>query len=124
MALSREEISAYGIPQVVKFDNAPPPFNGSEFEQFAKYLCFKHRKVSPLWPKANGEVERFIKKPLERCYAPLLTGSKICISSYATIVPLPIALQVSPMLQPCLGGQLESSYPTMSLHQVVKVVTL
>ena len=24
-------------------------------------LGFKHRKVTPLWPEANGEVERFIK---------------------------------------------------------------
>ena len=52
--------AAYGVPQVVKSDNGPP-FNGSEFAQFAKYLGFKHRKVSPLWPEANGEVERFMK---------------------------------------------------------------
>ena len=52
--------AAYGVPQVVKSDNGPP-FNGGEFAQFAKYLGFKHRKVSPLWPEANGEVERFMK---------------------------------------------------------------
>ena len=42
--------AAYGVPQVVKSDNGPP-FNGDEFAQFAKYLGFKHRKVSSLWPK-------------------------------------------------------------------------
>ena len=52
--------AAYGVPQVVKSDNGPP-FSGSEFAQFARYLGFKHRKVSPLWPEANGEVERFMK---------------------------------------------------------------
>ena len=52
--------AAYAVPQVVKSDNGPP-FNGGEFAQFAKYLGFKHQKVSPLWPKANGEVERFMK---------------------------------------------------------------
>ena len=37
--------AAYGVPKVVKSDNGPP-FNGGEFAQFAKYLGFKHRKVT------------------------------------------------------------------------------
>ena len=52
--------AVFGVPLVVKTDNGPP-FNGREFAQFAEYLGFKHRKVSPLWPEANGEVERFMK---------------------------------------------------------------
>ena len=52
--------AAYGVPQVVKSDNGPP-FSGHEFAQFAEYLGFKHRKVTPLWPEANGEVERVMK---------------------------------------------------------------
>ena len=110
--------AASGVPQAVESDN-DPPFNGGEFAQFAKYLGFKHRKVSPLWPEANGEVERFMKS-----YAPLLTESKVCISSYAIIVLLPILLQVLSLLQHCLEGQSESSYPTLLLCQVVKVMTL
>ena len=47
---------AYGVPQVVKSDNSPP-FNGHEFAQFADYLGFKHRRVTPLWPEANGAVQ-------------------------------------------------------------------
>ena len=45
--------SAFGAPRVVKPDND---------------LCawFKHRKVTPLWPRANGEVERFVKA-LNKC---------------------------------------------------------
>ena len=50
----------YGVPQVVKSDNGPP-FNGHEFAQFTDYLGFKHRRVTPLWPEASGEVELFIK---------------------------------------------------------------
>ena len=107
--------AAYGVPQVVKSGNGPP-FNGGEFARFANYLGFKHRKVSPLWPEANGEVER---------YAPLLTGSKICISFYAIIVLPPIVPQVLPLLQLCLEGQSESSYPALLLLcQVVTVMTL
>ena len=49
-----------GVPCVLKTDNGPP-FNSSEFEQFAKYLGFKHRRVTPYWPKANEEAERFMR---------------------------------------------------------------
>ena len=52
--------AAYGVPQVVKSDNGPP-FNGHQFAQFADYLGLKRRRVTPLWPGANGEVERFMK---------------------------------------------------------------
>ena len=50
--------STFGAPRVVKSDNGPP-FNGEEFTKFACVLGFKHRKVTLLWPRANGEVERF-----------------------------------------------------------------
>ena len=54
-----------GIPNELKTDNGPP-FNGTEFSNFAKYLGFHHRKVQPLWPRANGEAERFMPN-LEKC---------------------------------------------------------
>ena len=50
----------FGTPDVLKSDNGPP-FNGQDFAKFANVLGFKHRKVTPLWPRANGEVERFVK---------------------------------------------------------------
>ena len=49
-----------GIPDVVKSDNGPP-FNGEIFHQYATSMGFKHRKITPLWPKANSEVERFMR---------------------------------------------------------------
>ena len=52
--------AAYGEPKVVKSDNGPP-FNGHEFGQSAYYLGFEHRKVTPLWPEANGEVKCLVK---------------------------------------------------------------
>ena len=52
--------STFGAPRVVKSDNGPL-FNGEEFAKFARVLGFKHRKVTPLRPRANGEVERFVK---------------------------------------------------------------
>lgn len=47
-----------GVPVTLKTDNGPP-FSGHEFEKFASHLGFRHRKVTPLWPRANGSVERF-----------------------------------------------------------------
>ena len=52
--------SAFGIPEQVNLDNGPP-FNSTEFLQFADYLGFSHRKITPYWPEANGEVERFTR---------------------------------------------------------------
>ena len=49
--------SRHGIPDVVKTDNGPP-FNGNEFQTFSKDFWF--RKITPLWPEANGEAERFM----------------------------------------------------------------
>ena len=52
--------AAYGVPEVVKTDNGPS-FNEHKFAQLADYLGFVFRKVTPLWPEANGEIERFMK---------------------------------------------------------------
>ena len=57
--------STFGAPRVVKSDNGPP-FIGEEFTKFACVLGLKHRKVTPLWPRAKGEVERYVKT-LKKC---------------------------------------------------------
>ena len=57
--------STFGAPHVVKSDNGPP-FNRQEFTKFACVLGFKLRKITPLWPRANREVERFVKT-LKKC---------------------------------------------------------
>ena len=49
-----------GIPDVLKSDNGPP-FHGLEFKNFADYLGFKHRRITPYWPRANGETERLVQ---------------------------------------------------------------
>ena len=67
--------AAHGTPKVIKSDNGPP-FNGREFEEFAKEQNFRHRKITPHHPQANGEVENFmktIKKTIERCNVAKLT---------------------------------------------------
>ena len=46
-------------PTIVKSDNGAP-FQ-SELANYALLNGFKHRRVSPLWPEANGEAERLLK---------------------------------------------------------------
>ena len=50
----------YGTPRRIESDNGPP-FNSKEFNEFAEQEGFKHHRVTPLHPRANGEVERFMQ---------------------------------------------------------------
>ena len=50
----------WGTPKIVKSDNGSP-FQSAEFANYALLSGFKHRRVTPLWPEANSEAERFVK---------------------------------------------------------------
>ena len=47
-------------PKIGKSDNGPP-FQSTEFTEYALLSGFKHHRVTPLWPEANGEAERFVR---------------------------------------------------------------
>jgi len=49
-----------GNPDKLKTDNGTP-FQSAEFREFAEQLGFKHQKVTPYWPEANGCAEGFMK---------------------------------------------------------------
>jgi hypothetical protein len=53
-------ISTFGIPRILKSDNGPT-FTSHELERFCKYFGIDHRFTTPYWPRANGEVERFMR---------------------------------------------------------------
>ena len=42
-------------------DNGPL-FQSHRFAEFARKWGFKHRRVTPEWPRANGKAESFMKK--------------------------------------------------------------
>jgi hypothetical protein len=52
--------SVFGVCEVLKTDNGPP-FNSEQFRLFAEYMGFRHRRITPYWPEANAEVERFMR---------------------------------------------------------------
>ena len=56
--------ATHGIPSIVKTDSGPP-FSSGEFSKYRKTLEITHEKITPYWPHANGEVERF-NQPMEK----------------------------------------------------------
>ena len=58
LALERM-FAIHGTLKKVKTDNGTP-FQSDAFARFSKEKGFVHRKVTPLWPEANRQVENFI----------------------------------------------------------------
>ena len=56
----RKIFATHGIPERVESDSGPP-FNSAEFKVFAEEMGFKHHRVTPEHPRANGEAESFMK---------------------------------------------------------------
>ena len=54
-------LNTFGVPTEIKSDNGPP-FNGHAFQEYAEEEGFHHRRVTPGWPEANGDVERFMQR--------------------------------------------------------------
>ena len=51
--------STHGIPHVVRSDNGPP-FTSEEIREYMRENGIDHRRITPLWPQANSEAERFM----------------------------------------------------------------
>ena len=56
----RKVFAMHGIPERLESDNGPP-FNCTDFSNFAKEMGLKHHRVTQEHPRANGEAERFMK---------------------------------------------------------------
>ena len=52
--------STYGVPEIFPTDNRSP-FNSRMFAVFAQESGFKHKQVTPVHPKVQGQVEGFNK---------------------------------------------------------------
>ena len=57
--------TTHGLPQSLRSDNGPL-FRSEVFERYLEDNGLEHRKTTPLWPQANGEVERQNKSLLKR----------------------------------------------------------
>ena len=54
--------SEFGFPKEIKTDNGPQ-FKSSVWREYMKECGIKHRRITPLWPRANAQAETF-NKPL------------------------------------------------------------
>ena len=50
----------FGVSVSLKTDNGPP-FKSHEFKTYASITGFRPRRITPLWPQANTETERFMR---------------------------------------------------------------
>ena len=51
------QFARYGIPKTLRTDNGPNLVS-NEIEDYLKEMGVEHLHTTPLWPRANGEVER------------------------------------------------------------------
>ena len=56
----KETFVYLGIPRRVTSDKGPPLIS-EQFKDFAKEERFVHHRVTPIHPRANGQVERFME---------------------------------------------------------------
>ena len=62
-----EIFSVHGLPETLTSDNGGQ-FTSNEMESFLKINGITHARTTPLWPQANGQVERInrvIKKAIQ-----------------------------------------------------------
>ena len=65
-----------GIPLEIQSDNGPP-FQSVAMERFSVEMGYKHRHVTPEWPRANGMVERINRSMKEAVQAGCIEGKKL-----------------------------------------------
>ena len=65
--------SVHGIPEIIISDNGPP-FNSDEFSRYNLAIGSKHHRITPRWPQANGEVEKFNQPLLKTIQAAVVEG--------------------------------------------------
>ena len=51
------QFSKYGVPSTLRTDNGPNLVS-AEMEEYMDEMGIKQRLTTPLWPRANAEVER------------------------------------------------------------------
>lgn len=60
MPIMESIFAMFGYPETIKSDNGPP-FQSNAWSQFLQSCGVRHRKITPLWPMANAQVENFNK---------------------------------------------------------------
>ena len=68
-----DSFSIHGVPETITHDNGPP-YNGREWQAFAKEQGFKPKACSPEHPESNGIAERFMSVLVKVIHAAVAEG--------------------------------------------------
>ena len=64
MKVLENVFAQYGLPDILITDNGPP-FSSTNIRNYFEIKRIYYQKITPRWPRANGEVERFMQ-PLSK----------------------------------------------------------
>ena len=67
--------AVHGIPEFIMSDNGSP-FNSEEFSRYLQAIGSIHHPITPRWPQANGEVEKF-NQLLEKTIQDAIVDGKV-----------------------------------------------
>jgi len=56
----KQVFKKYGMPKNIKSDNGPA-FASADFKSFMKSCNITYQPITPVWPRANGSAERFMR---------------------------------------------------------------
>ena len=73
--------ATFGFPETIKTDNGPP-FSGHEFQTYLESCGIKHRKITPLWPRANAQAENFNKPIMKAVRAAFIEKRKWDVNEF------------------------------------------
>ena len=105
-------LSTIGRPDVIKTDNGSP-FNSTAFEKYAENSGFKHRRITPMWPRANAQAEAFNKpmmKAIRTAIVEKKAGSKNSTGFFDNIELRRIRQQNTHRIACCSEENLERNY--------------
>ena len=118
-----DSFSIHGIPETITHDNGPP-YNGREWQVFAKEQGFKPKACSPEHPESNGIAERFMSVLVKVIHAavaegkdPRLEVKKRLLNYRNTVHPSTGASPASLMM----GREVRTKLPAMMEKPMTKV---
>ena len=110
----------FGFPFSLRTDNGPH-FISEEFEAYLRANGIEHRKTTPLWPQANGEVERQNRSLLKCLQIAHLEGKNWRTELLVWLMAYRSTPQTSTGTTPCymmFGHEVRSKLPELRRETV------
>jgi len=73
IAAFEQIFATFGNIEQLKTDNGPP-WSSARWKEYAAYRGFKHRRITPLWPRADAMAEREVRTIMKAIRAATVNG--------------------------------------------------